>query len=177
MTKHASCAVLIMFAKTVHAVAAGVPVRALAVQKPAAVSSRKASHSAVRWAPMQRILALAHHVAMHVPPSVKNARITLVRAMTITATAPKLHESRALQEIVRKVIDRHFKIAVHVRREIAHKGIVRLTRTVARVHREIVRKATVRIKIAARVHRARPTPTRPNFAAGMCPMVLIPAHA
>ena len=176
MTKHANCVVSIMFAKIVRvAVVALVP--ALADPRPAAASSQKASHSVVRWVPMQRIQALVRHVAMHVLPSVKNARITLAHAMTISATAPKVPAHHVLPEIVHKATAHRFKIVVHVLREIAHKVIVRLTRTVARVHREIVRKATAHIKIAARVHRARPTPTRPNFAAGMCPMVLIQAHA
>lgn len=175
MTKHASCVVSIMSAKTVRAaVAALAP--ALADPRPAAASSQKASHLVVRWVPTQRIQALVRHVAIHVLHSVKNARITLAHAMIISATAPKVHVRRVLPEIVHKATAHHFKIVVPVRREIARKVIVRLTRTVARVHREIVRKATVRIKIAARVHRARPTPTRPNFAAGTCPMVSIPAH-
>jgi len=89
MTKHANCVVSIMFAKIVR-VAAVAPVPALADPRPAAVSSQKVNPLVARWEPMQRIRALAHHVAMHARPSVKNVPTTQAHATTVSATAPKL---------------------------------------------------------------------------------------
>jgi len=165
-----------MFAKIVRvAVVALVP--APADPRQAAASSQKASHLVAPWAPMQRIQALVRHVAMHVLPSVKNARITLVHAMIISATAPKVHVRRVQPVIARKATAHLSKTVALVLREIVLKVIVRLTRTVVHARREIVRKATAHIKIAVHARHVRPTPIRPNSAVGMYQMVLIPAHA
>jgi hypothetical protein len=176
MTKHANCVVLIMFAKIARVAAVALEL-ALADPRPAVVSSLKANRSAVRWEPMQRILALVRRVAMRALPLVKNALTTLAHAMTILATAPKVLVRRVLPEIVRKVIVRHFKIVVRVRKATAHKVIVRPIKIVvpalkATVHRVIVRLT----KTVARVHRVARIAIQPNSVAGMCPMVSIPAH-
>ena len=174
--KHANCVVSTMFAKTVRVAPVAVLVLVLAVQKRAAVSSQKANPSVARWVPMQRIRVPVLRVLAALPLA-RSVRTTPVRVTIISATAPKRLVHHVLPEIVHKVIVRHFKIVVRARRVIAHKVIVRLTRIVVRDLKAIVHKVTaLRIRTVARVHHARQMPTQPNSAAGMCPMVSIPAH-
>jgi hypothetical protein len=176
MTKHANCVVSIMFAKIVR-VAAVAPVPALADPRPAAVSSQKVNPLVARWEPMQRIQELAHHVAMHARPSVKNVPTTQAHATTISATAPKLLVRRVLQAIAHKVIVHHFKIVARVHKVIARRVTVLRIKIVVRARREIVHKVIVQhSKIAAPARRAARIAIRPNSAAGMCPMVSTLAH-
>ena len=165
-----------MFVKIVRvaAVLARVPVPD--VQNQVVVLSPKVNPSVVRWAPMRRIRVPVLRVLAALPLA-RSVRTTQVRVTTISATAPKRLVHHVLPEIVHKVTVRHFKIVVRARRVIALKVIVRPTKIVARVRRGIVLKVTaLRIRTVARVHHARQMPTQPNSAAGMCPMVSIPAH-
>ena len=175
MTRHANCVVSIMFAKIARvAVVALVP--GLADPRPAVVSSRKVNRLAAPWVLMPHIPALVLRVAHVLPLVAINVHTTQVRAMIISATAPKVHARRVLQAIVRKVIAHHFKIVVRVRREIAHKVIARRIKTAVLALKVIVHKATVLTKTVAHAHHVRPMLTRLNSVAGMYPMASIQAH-
>lgn len=175
--KRANCVVSITCVKIVHGVAP-VLVPVLADRNPVASNPEQVVNLLVaRWVPMQHTPVLEPRVAMPDRPSVKNARITLARAMTILVIVLKARGLHALLGIARKVIVRHFKIVAHVRKLTALKVIVLLIKTVVHALKADRHKANVHlIKIVGRVRRVAPIVTRPNSVVGMCPMVSIPAH-
>ena len=97
--------------------------------------------------------------------------------MIILEIVLKAHAPHVPPVIAHKVIVRRSKIAVRVRKVTGRKVSVLPTRTEVHAPRVGLLKANVHpIKTVAHGHRARLTAIRPSSAAGMYPMVWIPAH-
>ena len=179
MMKRANCVVSTTCVKNVRVMAVAVLAQVLVVRSRLAASSQEqvANPSVARWVQMPRIRVLVRRAVMLAPPSVKSVQIALVHAMIILEIVLKAHAPHVPPVIAHKVIVRRSKIADRARKMTGHKVSVLPTRTEVHAPRVVLLKANVHlIKTVAHGHLARLTAIRPNYVAGMYPMVSIPAH-